>query len=110
MDIKEKPATHALHLRCDICGMTDFVLKEDAKEWNCPACASLWLDAKKIPAPPMETVLLCVSGKVIPGWNESTQPEEDPSYCSWETWPESHISGEGVTHWMHLPKPPKELK
>lgn len=69
-----------------------------------------WISVEKSDSPPMETVLLCVDGKVIPGWNESTQPEEDACYCSWESWPESHIDGEGVTHWMVLPKPPQEVE
>lgn len=35
---KKKPATHALYLKCNQCGFTDFVLREDAKEWECPSC------------------------------------------------------------------------
>lgn len=76
---------------------------------NCKSfLESPWISTKIRPAPPMETVQLCVDGKVIVGWNESIQPEEDPSYCSWEGWPESCISGEGVTHWAPLLKAPRE--
>lgn len=66
-----------------------------------------WIDVKKKAPPAMETVLLCVGGKVIVGWNETLYPEEDICYCSWESWPEPYLDGEGVTHWMPLPKPPK---
>jgi hypothetical protein len=65
-----------------------------------------WISVEDGAPPAMDTVLLCVHGEVIVGWNESTQPEEEPSYCSWEPWPESFISGEGVTHWMALPEAP----
>lgn len=85
-------------------GFETFVANE-----NTMGVRPIWFDAKKTPAPPMETVLLCVDGKVLPGWNESVQPEEGPSYCSWEHWPESLIGGEGVTHWMPLPLPPIEF-
>ncbi len=67
----------------------------------------IWIDVKKSPPPPMRTVLLCVKGEVVVGWNESVQPEEDPSYCSWECWPEDSEGSDGVTHWMPLPKPPE---
>lgn len=66
-----------------------------------------WISVKDRPSPSMETVWLCVDGKVIVGWNEAVQPEESPAYCSWEHWPESYISGEGVTHWMPQPESPK---
>ena len=66
----------------------------------------IWYDAKRNPPAPMQDVLLCIAGEVIMGWNESTQPEEEPSYCSWYPWPEGYINGEGVTYWMPLPKPP----
>lgn len=66
----------------------------------------IWLDIKEVPLPPFETVHLLVDGKVIVGWNESVEPEEIPAYCSWEQWPESFISGEGVTHWAPLLKAP----
>lgn len=67
----------------------------------------IWFDAFANPSPPLETVHLLVDGKVIIGWNESAQPEEDPVYCSWELWPECHIKGEGVTHWAPLLKAPE---
>lgn len=35
---EKKPATEALHLKCNKCDLTDFVLKEDAKDWKCPRC------------------------------------------------------------------------
>ena len=66
-----------------------------------------WLDHYHSP-PPMQNILLSVGGKVISGWNESVQPEEEPSYCSYEPWPEPYVSGEGVTHWRHMPKPPEK--
>lgn len=65
-----------------------------------------WISVADEDAPAFKTVQLCVDGKVIVGWNESCQPEEIASYCSWEHWPESYISGEGVTHWAPLLKPP----
>jgi len=63
---------------------------------------SEWISVKDRPPPPMQTVILCIGGIVIPGWNESTQPEEDPSYCTWE----GQFGIEDVTHWMPLPEPP----
>ena len=63
-----------------------------------------WINVKDEEAPPMRTVLLAVEGKVIAGWNESVQPEEDPSYCSWEH--EEKFGIEGVTHWMKFPDAP----
>jgi len=90
-------------------------------EWKCADCGQTvstatlilrgqWISVKDGPPPPMETVLLCVDENVIVDWNESTQANEDPSYCSWESWPEAFISGEGVTHWMALPEPPKDSR
>lgn len=87
-------------------------------EWICKDCGRVvasadfpktleWISVKEQPAPPFETVHLCVDGKVIVGWNESCQPEEDPAYCSWEQWPETFISGEGVSHWAPLLKAPQ---
>ena len=80
-------------------------------EWKCGDCGrsrataimiyGQWISVDERPAPPMHTVLLCINGKVLPGWNESTQPEEDPSYCTWEG---EGFGAEGVTHWMSLPK------
>lgn len=70
--------------------------------------SNLWISVKDKHAPMMETVLLAVDGKVIVGWNETTCPEEDSAYCSWERWPETCCAGENVTHWMPLPKAPKE--
>ena len=75
---------------------------------NTIAVRPIWIDAKKIAAPSMQTVLLCVEGKVIIGRNESVQPEKDPYYCSWDCWPDPCIQVENVTHWMPLPKPPME--
>lgn len=66
-----------------------------------------WINVKQKVPPAMETVILCVDGEVIVGWNETLDREEDVSYCTWETWPESQLTGDGVTHWMPLPKPPK---
>lgn len=65
-----------------------------------------WIGVEEKPAPPFQTVQLCVGGKVIVGWNESWGPEEAPAYCSWEKWPEPFISGEGVSHWAPLLRPP----
>jgi hypothetical protein len=82
-------------------------------EWKCADCGRSrataiirqgeWIDAKIMPAPPMQTVLLCVNGDVMLGWNESVHPGEDPAYCSWEL-----SFDEDVTHWLPLPKPPRE--
>lgn len=77
---------------------------------------SKWISVKKRHAPPMETVLLCYKGKVVVGWNESVQPEEDTVYCAYwgQTEEEETIAGcvfldsEEVTHWMPLPKPSRE--
>jgi hypothetical protein len=41
-----------------------------------------WIDVKNCPPPPMQDVLLAYAGGTVIGWNESTQPEEDPSYCT----------------------------
>jgi hypothetical protein len=70
-----------------------------------------WISAQLLPSPPMETVLLCIDGKhVMPGWNQSVHPQEDPAYCLFESWPFPYMSGDGVTHWMPLPEPPKETE
>lgn len=84
-------------------------------EWVCKDCGRMvasadfphaieWISVKDRPAPAMETVLLCIDGKVVPGWNESVQPEESPSYCTWEG---EGFGAEGVTHWALLPETPK---
>jgi hypothetical protein len=80
--------------------------REDSVKLYANGKKMIWIDAKKIPAPPMRTVILCYEGKAIVGWNESVQPEEDPSYCSWEPCPWTLLGDEGVTHWMPLPEPP----
>lgn len=67
----------------------------------------IWFDAIKNPPPAMKDVLLVYEGRVITGWNESTQSEEDPSYCSCEI-NDCFIGTEGVTHWMPIPKPPED--
>ena len=89
-------------------------------EWKCADCGrtvstaeilgdDAWMDVHEDgPPPPMCTVLLCIDGKVVPGWNESIQPEEDPSYCCWGYWPEPYARGDGVTHWRYLCKPPEK--
>jgi Protein of unknown function (DUF551) len=69
---------------------------------------SEWIRTKDRIPPSMDTVILYVGGKVMVGWNEAVQPEEDPIYTSWEEWPESTLDGEGVTHWMALPDPPND--
>jgi hypothetical protein len=60
----------------------------------------------------METVLVCMDGKTIIGWNESVQPEEDASYCTWRGDFDGKVivHGEEITHWMPLPKPPSEKR
>lgn len=68
---------------------------------------SEWISVEDRPPPPMQTVILCYEGRSIVGWNESVQPEEDPSYCTWERCPWDLLGSEGVTHWMPLPKPPE---
>lgn len=68
-----------------------------------------WISVKDRDAPPMQTIILCVAGKSMVGWNESIDCKEDASYCSWESWPETHLIGEGVTHWMPLPEPPFQI-
>lgn len=87
---------------------------------KCPRCADgeialcdvcdrpNWFDVSERPPIPMETVHLLVDGKVIIGWNEAVQDDEDPSYCSYESWPESCLRGEGVTKWAPLLKAPKK--
>ena len=64
---------------------------------------SEWISVKVRHVPPMETVLLCINGKVLPGWNEAIQPDEDPCYCTWEDM-DLHAK---VTHWTELPEAPK---
>jgi len=54
----------------------------------------------------MTTVILCVGEHVMVGWNESVQPEEDPSYASWEYFPSNYPEEVSVTHWMPLPQHP----
>lgn len=87
-------------------------------EWRCRDCSrsaatcdladNLWIKVTdKIP-PPMETVLLAVGNAVTVGWNEATQEGEDPAYCAWDVWPRGYERGEGVTHWMPLPRGPKD--
>lgn len=34
-----RPATHALHLKCNNCGRTDFDLPADEANWRCPLCS-----------------------------------------------------------------------
>ena len=82
--------------KCADCGRTDATVLTMYKQW---------ISVDELVPPAMQTVLLCINGKVLPGWNESVQPEEDPSYCTWEGDP---FGAEGVTHWMQLPSPPKE--
>lgn len=70
-----------------------------------------WISVKDRIPPPMEDVILCVNNEnVMPGWNESVQPEEDPSYvsilCKTVEWPDEGIY---VTHWMPLPVPPSQI-
>lgn len=65
----------------------------------------IWYDVEKFPPPSMIDLLLCVEGKVILGWNESVQTNEEPSFCCWHEWPDQFLYGDGVSHWMHLPKP-----
>jgi hypothetical protein len=51
----------------------------------------------------MKDVLLLSDGKIYMGWDECVQPEENPSYCSFDP----KFDAELVTHWMPLPKPPE---
>ena len=71
---------------------------------------SEWISVKERHAPPMETVLLCVGNTVFAGWNESVQPNEEPSYCKYNEGDDNGVGVcfgiEGVTHWMPLPSPP----
>jgi hypothetical protein len=48
----------------------------------------------------MKDVLFSAGTYVFSGWNESVQPEEDPSYCSRED-----FDSDEITHWMPYPKP-----
>lgn len=64
-----------------------------------------WISVKNRCAPSMETVILFYEGRVTVGWNESTQPEEDPSYYAWEL---GMLENQGVTHWMPLPRGPSD--
>lgn len=63
------------------------------------------IKSKEDAPPPMHDVLLYADGKILKGWNESVQPEEDPSYCSCE---DGLLTPEEVTHWMKLPKAPND--
>lgn len=56
----------------------------------------------------MNTVLLTEGTKTLPGWNESVEEGEDPSYCTWEDWyPNDPYYDPEITHWMPLPEPPE---
>jgi hypothetical protein len=61
-----------------------------------------WISVKEKDSPPMRDVLLFVNGDIGVGWNESVQPEEIASYCSYQA-----IDSDEVTHWMPLPKTPE---
>lgn len=90
-------------------------------EWKCKECGRVcvtsdmthidWIRTEDSVPTPMKNVFLCIGDEhVIIGWNETTEPGEDAAYCSWEPWhhwPESYISGEGVTAWAYFPKAPK---
>ncbi len=70
---------------------------------------SHWISIKDRRPPSMITVLLAISRNnnkdVICGWDESTHPEEDPSFCPCESWID--MSDIEITHWQLLPEPPK---
>ncbi len=62
-----------------------------------------WISVKDQRLSPFQDVLLCADGKIVIGWDEACQPEEDPAYCSFQ-----EFDPDKVTHFMHLPKPPRE--
>jgi hypothetical protein len=90
---------------CDNCGEHTLECRcRERKKGSVKWSIMKWISVEDRHAPPMRTVLLYINDKVLPGWNESTQPEEEPSYCTWEG---EVFGAEGVTHWMPLPKPPE---
>ena len=70
-----------------------------------------WISVKEKPSPPMKDVLLLIRSRpygfaeprIVQGWNESTEPQEDPAYCSY-----CGIDSDDVTHWAYMPKTPEE--
>jgi hypothetical protein len=58
-----------------------------------------WISVKDQPPPAMRDVLFLAGDYVFSGWNESVQPEEDPSYCSHQD-----FDSDLITHWMPYPK------
>jgi len=59
-----------------------------------------WICVKDQVPPAMKDVLLLAGNLVVKGWNESVQPEEDPSYCSYQD-----FDSDEITHWMPYPQP-----
>ena len=58
-----------------------------------------WISVGELAPPAMEDILLLAGDYIVKGWNECVQPEEDPSYCSYQD-----FDSDEVTHWMYLPK------
>lgn len=83
-----------LSWKCDDCGRTKATVKVAYGDW---------ISVKDKAPPPLETVILADKGQVIVGWNASICPEEDPVYYAYES---DHDFS--VSHWIPLPKPPKE--
>ncbi len=62
-----------------------------------------WISIKNGRPSPFRDVLLCADGKIVIGWDESTNPEEDLAYCSFQ-----EFDSDKVTHWMPLPELPRD--
>jgi hypothetical protein len=67
----------------------------------------IWFDAIKQPPIACVDVLLYADDRIVVGWNESTQPEEDPVYCVSLAYSRSATRLDDVTHWMHIPMKPE---
>lgn len=65
-----------------------------------------WIDVNLEKPPFMKDLVFAMSsGQVLSGWNESCEPEEDPSYCFHQHWLD--VEGE-VTHFAPYPKHPRD--
>lgn len=60
-----------------------------------------WIKIKDKAPPFMRDVVFYADGDTCLGWNETTEPGEDPSYYTRE-------GLENITHWMPIPEPPEK--
>ena len=64
-----------------------------------------WISIKFDRPPRMREVLLFSDNDIYIGWDECVQPEEDPSFVSYD----HDFDSDCVTHWMYLPEKPGKL-